>query len=282
MGAPDLPTELKTFLASPSMREHHALWHFIRAFWDFLPKARQGELTAANWNPPNNRMQTMPGSGIDFLGMHRDMLQEVREFVADRHLVADVTGWPLIPWSDSDPDWPMPPTYPEISNPEWKEPLATNTFREEFTSQYGSVAWMQSHSLDELGIAIENGIHQWMHIHWSAAPWFKNAAGQDINDIQNDFLACPYSSHVNKHFWKIHGWIDDRITAWANLHDGNADLSNAWNGPPDMDHMSMPSVIKPDEIKIACSIFSGKAGEVIARLGSASPSERTAIFASLA
>jgi hypothetical protein len=278
MSAPDLPLELKTFLAQPMMREHHALWHFVRSFWAYLAPERKLQL--AHWAPPNGRMQGLEGSGVDFLGMHRDMVQQVRKFVADQNLVADVLGWTSIPWDPADPDWPMPPTYPGNSDPAWKEPAATAQFKQEVATQYDSTVWMKSHTLDQLGIAIENGIHPWMHMHWSAKPWFKNQPGQDMNDPQNDYLGCPYSSHINKHFWKLHGWIDDLITRWSNIHGEDADLSSAWMGPGHM-HMGGMPLMTEDEIKLACTIFSGNGQSIIAQLRNASSNERAGILASL-
>lgn len=33
-------------------------------------------------------------------------------------------------------------------------------------------------------------------------------------DPENDALVEPFSSHVNPIFWRLHGWIDDRIEDW--------------------------------------------------------------------
>jgi hypothetical protein len=38
---------------------------------------------------------------------------------------------------------------------------------------------------------------------------------------------------VNRHFWKLHGWIDDRIYGWEDARGEEADLSEGWDGPPD-------------------------------------------------
>jgi hypothetical protein len=42
-----------------------------------------------------------------------------------------------------------------------------------------------------------------------------------------DWLGDTYSSHVNSVFWKLHGWIDDRITQWATVNNV-ADIT--WTG----------------------------------------------------
>ena len=34
-----------------------------------------------------------------------------------------------------------------------------------------------------------------------------------------DYLGDFYSSHVNPLFWRLHGWVDDRIEDWYNAHE---------------------------------------------------------------
>lgn len=38
-------------------------------------------------------------------------------------------------------------------------------------------------------------------------------------DPKYDYLGDFYSSHVNPLFWKLHGWVDDRIEDWFNTHE---------------------------------------------------------------
>src|SRR5690348_17642059 len=70
-----------------------------------------------------------------------------------------------------------------------------------------------------------------MHIRWSAAPrdpetnaWLP--LGRPDPDISEkwdnpryDWLGEFYSSHVNPVFWRLHGWIDDRIDDWYQAHE---------------------------------------------------------------
>src|SRR5262249_54090049 len=39
------------------------------------------------------------------------------------------------------------------------------------------------------------------------------------DDPKNDYLGDFYSSHVNPLFWRLHGWVDDRIEDWFNAHE---------------------------------------------------------------
>jgi hypothetical protein len=52
-------------------------------------------------------------------------------------------------------------------------------------------------------------------------------------DESNAWLGSPFSIHVNSHFWKLHGWIDDQTYAWEDTRREEADLSDGWEGPLD-------------------------------------------------
>ncbi len=66
-----------------------------------------------------------------------------------------------------------------------------------------------------------------MHMRWSAEP---DAIRPDVDptspgdidtrwdDPSYDWLGDTYSSHVNPIFWKLHGWVDDRIEDWRLAH----------------------------------------------------------------
>ena len=43
-----------------------------------------------------------------------------------------------------------------------------------------------------------------------------------INGPSNNWLAHPYSAHVNPYFWSLHGYVDEKIYNWleANGYDG--------------------------------------------------------------
>jgi hypothetical protein len=253
MSAPGLSDKLKTYLADWQRREHHALWHYVRMLWPVTPPDRKKALAAMQWEPP--RLRTDYGAGVDFLAMHRTMLREVQALVQHFHLPDDITGWTEIPWDPNDQDWPMPPAYPRMPDPEFKQLEITQRFSAQVKNQFCSDDWLRNCSLDYLGSQIENTIHDWMHVHWSEAPWFTWGSGKDINDPKNDWLASPYSSHVNKHFWKIHGWIDARITQWEAAKQESATplLTEAWIGPPH--RMGHKPMMTEDEVRAAEAAF---------------------------
>jgi hypothetical protein len=115
---------------------------------------------------------------------------------------------------------------------------------EQLAIQFQDANYLRSVSLDQLGIDMEWSIHGWMHMRWSGAL----AADAFAVDPDNDWLFFPWSSHVSKKFWKLHGWIDDRITDWANANGAEADLSDTWAGPTGvpgaMPHMADAELLK--------------------------------------
>jgi hypothetical protein len=86
-------------------------------------------------------------------------------------------------------------------------------------------------SLGALGALMEWTIHNDMHMRWTSEPrdpvsGEALAGGRDALDLDStwdlpiyDSLSEPYSSLVNPVFWRLHGWIDDRIDDWAAAHD---------------------------------------------------------------
>lgn len=228
MSNANLPTAVVQHLADRGMRVHHNRWHFIRARWNELEEEERQFYMEIGWEPP--RLVGETGAGLDFLYMHRRMIEQVNHLLAH---IADptylrVVGWGPIPWDHDDPIWPMPLVF--LSNPA-KTQARTDFFRQEVQDKYENNTWLQSVNLDLLGTQIENSIHNWMHIHWTDAPWYTGDPLQDINDTRHDWLADTYSSHVNKAFWKLHGWIDDRITQWEQANGQVADFSDSWEGP---------------------------------------------------
>jgi hypothetical protein len=224
---------------------YHALWHFVRNedVWNSLEDAQRGELARQNWTPP--RFEGQAGAGIDFLYMHRRMLQMVNLWAAghDHHHhgagtpQADVfvQPWVEIPWDHTDPIWPMPvidlesnPQFPQIFGRS-KDQATTDRYRRRMGEEFSNRTWLRARSLDEFGTDLEFSIHGWMHMHWSPEP----PENPNSLDESNGWLGSPFSSHVNRHFWKLHGWIDNRIYAWEDARGEKADLSTGWDGPPD-------------------------------------------------
>jgi hypothetical protein len=171
------------------------------------------------------------------------MIRSLNEKLNGREGHSGVEGWKHIPRDHNDSLWPMPPRFgipsederfvPTIDLFTSKEPSITDSCVSCAEQTLQDSAWLSKISLDELGIAIENTIHVWMHRHWADSCGLAAARKYGEDDIRSNFLPSYYSSHVNEVFWKIHGWIDDRVVQWAGVRRVNADsiLGNAWLGP---------------------------------------------------
>ena len=84
-------------------------------------------------------------------------------------------------------------------------------------------------SLGALGNLLEFTIHNQMHMRWSSVsrdpktgePASRGDFDFDLkwDDPKYDYLGDFHSSHVNPLFWRLHGWVDDRIEDWYNAHE---------------------------------------------------------------
>lgn len=245
MAYADIPPQVLTKLASERMRMYHALWHFVRnrEGWEQLEQEQKQPLVDEGWTPP--RFEGEPGGGIDFLFMHRRMIAMVNGWAKEPSLGGHhhhdhkdsspfVVGWLDVPWNHADPVWPMPEV--DMTNPQLseifgrsKDQSVTAQYRQRCIDRYNNRDWLRSVSLDAFGTELEFSIHGWFHMHWSPIP----PADPNSLDTTNDWLGSPFSSHANKHFWKLHGWIDNRIKGWEDANGKVADLSGGWDGPPD-------------------------------------------------
>jgi hypothetical protein len=74
-------------------------------------------------------------------------------------------------------------------------------------------------------------VHNDMHMRWTALPRDPITGealplGRNVSDFGEkwdnpayDALLDFYSSHVNAVFWRLHGWIDDRIEDWFDAQE---------------------------------------------------------------
>lgn len=241
--------QMHAWVLSAEHRLFHQLWHATRDKWHDLSETQRSALRGLGWQPgPRDRERDARGprkhrngSGIDFLFMHRHMLQTARQ-------LQDLPSWrhfPLpAPSVELDragfaryhenhdgccvpPSWQAPDDEPYG---QWVSAIkASETFCSNFQvweSQYQDPQYLAKLSLGALGSEMEMTLHDWLHMCWASVPRDPlNGApvpfARDPADFalrwfgpENDFLGDPFSSHVNPVFWGFHGWIDDRIDDW--------------------------------------------------------------------
>ena len=194
------------------------------------------------------------GAGEDFLFMHRKMIAMVRKEY-DIQQVPHLEGWKTLPRSNSqqfsyleqdDPANPgkkifrldplnsgfmVPPAQPNSSDILLfiKSPDFFRLVMAQLERLFTRPSYLSALSLGALGNLLEFTIHNQMHNRWSSVSrdpkTGKPAVRGDFDfdekwdDPKYDFLGEFYSSHVNPVFWRLHGWVDDRMEDWFNAHE---------------------------------------------------------------
>lgn len=239
----DLPKEVIEMMSSKHVRLHHFLWHQTRNSWKKYPDEIKNKLTKLGWCPPRPFRESDDevifgnNAGEDFLFMHRQMIKKVnnkiQEVTGDKY--AKIRGWIQLPDANST-DYPVPPAYEHKTLPFLNQVVKETKTDEYFESKMKywertlkDPIFLKDISLGDYGALIESTIHDSMHMRWSEKQLeyrpddFCNPStdpndmckiDEKWNDISYDFLADEYGAHVNPVFWKIHGWVDDRISDW--------------------------------------------------------------------
>lgn len=207
---------------------------------------------------PAGGLDLTNGAGEDFLFMHRRMIQMVGEIYQQAGL-APIQGWQPIPGpgvpqfvytEQDDPTTPgmkifkfaadqsgfmVPPgesTFVDLFGPNFVFPKTPTYFRSvmgPLQRIFRSPRHLSSLTLGALGNLIEFTIHNPMHVRWASLPRDPGTGAVAVretydfdekwDDPRYDFLGEFYSSHVNPLFWRLHGWVDDRIEDWYQAHE---------------------------------------------------------------
>lgn len=222
----------------------HIRWHAIRSIWnneqfkdirkfvqDNYPEwvVNESNYFGAQYRNatqfPNNKQ------GIDFLYMHKMMFDMLNEALAKAGLPPAV-GWTVIPKGDS-ALFPVPKDDQYYPHSTRAETNITN-----WESLYQTGAYMRSVTLSQMGYDLETTIHNLMHMRFAVRQHPAEMEGDMFkrweeysSDEQDkmrydgpgdanfyDWLGDPFSSAINPQFWKLHGWINDRLEQWMNLH----------------------------------------------------------------
>jgi hypothetical protein len=255
----DLPQAVVELMAQRAWRMHHYVWHNVRNGWHFFPESTRAALRALGWEPPRPALRLAAGggrrpiydnhSGEDFLYMHRGMIAAVNAKLTE---VGDPNYQRVEPWSEvprpESQDFPVPPAW-DSGNASLNEALQRSKSSENFETMLQwerdlkDPARLRNMSLGELGARIEFTIHNQMHMRWCSNP-SDTGIRPDVDDARPDaidgrwdapaydWLGDTYSSHVHSTFWKLHGWVDDRIEDWkgANGIAGDIPWRGTWIG----------------------------------------------------
>jgi hypothetical protein len=245
-------------LASRRHRLQHAVWHTTRLLWHTVnaDPGAVAEIDKRGWwpkRPPfleTRALNLENGAGEDFLYMHRKMLHMLREVYAGAGATSPA-GWTDLPAADAaqmvyreatvpaakrfvfDPDasgfMVPPPAGDDPIDRMIKSPAFLNGSMRPLAGLFRSSRYLSALTLGQLGNLLEFTIHGWMHVRWTHTVYDAKTGEpigrEDLFDVDprwddpaNDDLGDFYSSHVHPTFWRLHGWIDDRINDWATVN----------------------------------------------------------------
>ncbi len=193
-----LPQEIIEWMRARDWGTHHLRWHMER-WWYRLSPWERATYTARGWSQAP-RQEGDAGNGLEFLAMHRVMLRTLVEaFPQHAQLFA---GWSTPPQNPEDPDDTVPGT---VGSPArvFPERLRIAVERIEqrpdsFPDDDSFGLYVQtSHDQTAYGAGIHNALH---------GRWADSTSPIDLGN--------PLVNMENQRFWRLHGWIDARWTAY--------------------------------------------------------------------
>lgn len=246
---PSLPSRVVHEMARRPRRFHLYLWDRLRNGWLRLREEERQAVRDINpdWEPPRpardeaGRPINDNDSGEDFFFMHRRTTALANAILAE---VGDpsyprVEGWKRVP-PPGDADYPIP-DFPNSGLEEVRSVEHFERYIAPWERMYTDLDYLRSVSLGRLGSDIEFTIHADMHMRWAApskvgyrpSTTVARGIGEQWDAPDYDYLGDTYSSHVNPIFWKLHGWVDDRVEDWkrANGVSGEPEWRGTWLGP---------------------------------------------------
>jgi hypothetical protein len=243
-----LPEELVAALAHRRRRLHLYTWHRLRHSWLRLgDRERRGvEEIDPSWVPPRAALDPRGhpihdnDSGVDFLHMNRRLMEWVnRTLAAAGGDTARVAGWRRTP-PPGDPDYPVP----AFSDSGLERLKSDGYYERHLTAwerRFTDADYLRRVSLGRLGSEIEFTICNDMHLRWAApspvgyrpSTAFAKNIDPRWDDPAYNYLGDLYASHVNPLFWKLRGWVDDRVEDWKLARGvvGDIEWEGAWAGP---------------------------------------------------
>jgi len=212
--------------------------------WALLDALEQKQIADLGWKPTYvsftyidgdiNQPVTLYGpTGEDFLYMHHEMVEAVNAIGINASPEWQVVGWENCPDPDNDGGWPVPEA-PDTGSADYEAYLNSYKTRDFYRNTIvPAEQWIAdednllSMTLGELGVKLEYELHTYFHVRYAAY----NPVGYRMQDLHPtsyidpmwddedyDYLADFYSAHVNPTFWKIHGWVEDRIEDWRQVN----------------------------------------------------------------
>lgn len=202
-----MPGPILTYLSQEGWGRHHLEWHIVRN-WDVGGEPLQDFAKSNGWGRCDLQ-EGAAGNGLEFLAMHRVMINRLKsQFPKDASLFEGFATPPTECSDEADP-----------CGPESHGPFDANKVK--------AIDKLEKHLADfadddELGLYIETtmrptpedpqvrskdksaGIHNYLH-------------GRFMDRDSPIDVGQPEVNLQNRKFWRLHGWLENRWTAFRKL-----------------------------------------------------------------
>jgi hypothetical protein len=205
-----MPQEIVDFEKSHMWGMHHLEWHMERRWASFTADPQNAAYAKKMGWKPAPRQEGDPGNGMDFLAMHRAMIQTLeKKFPQDASLFA---GWTSPPTDPKDPQNPVPSGLP--MDPKALQAIDTLTHLKDHLAAFPNDDALGRFIETSFGAAFDpslgmQGIHNYLH----------NRFDDPKSPID---MGDPTVNIENKMFWRLHGWIDGIWTQYRALEGETA------------------------------------------------------------
>ncbi|RZA09689.1 MAG: hypothetical protein EOP11_00945 [Proteobacteria bacterium] len=154
-------------------------------------------------------------AGESFFFMHRSMLKMVQVELTAQGKPC-IAPWAKLPSSPYDKKWPMPTAAGSAGGED--EEIYVSQLRStlEFAAKFENEKGLRGISLNQLGEDVRQTLHTMLHTIYENTPeeTALRCVGDPLFSATCDELGNDASSHVNIHFWKLHGYIDSLVGRW--------------------------------------------------------------------
>ena len=211
----------------------HFQWHNIRRCnGGMVITNRDGNLNPCKFTDivPANQENKGPGDGLEFLAMHRHMIESLKQLFPKHKEMFE--GWDKFPSSKAD--------VPEAWQAEWTAftpaNIVTAANKADNPAMYMNEADFKTEGDFGQWIQSKSGLHGALHFKWVRGMNNEHGLGNQFTNIDN-YL-----------FWKMHGWIDkvwDKYRAAKNQTPNDKDIKDAvLHQCRHMDDLAL--LVKPD------------------------------------
>lgn len=199
-----MPSAAVKFMNANDMGNHHLGWHMSRR-WNDIDARDQQWLKAQGWSRAAHQ-EGEPGNGLEFLAMHRFVLQTLRSLPELKSSRALFDGWKRVPDPQDTTMGVGPDSLAQNPTAPGTDPAIPSPLRAVIaTCQDDTKTLARFATDDDFGRFIETslqqagaagaGLHNYLHNRFSSP-----GSPIDLGDPQKNFK--------NQVFWRVHGWID--------------------------------------------------------------------------